>query len=175
MTASASAHALQAAPAKSKFSSQDASRKRRMQWWMDAKFGMFIHWGLYSIIGHQEWVLESEGVPIPQYEILAKHFKPKPNAAHEWARLAKAAGQKYLVLTTKYHEGFCLWDTKLTDYCAMQQGPGRDLVREFVEAARAEGLRVGFYYSLMTGIIQTVSSAQPMQVLASTSWPTRMA
>jgi len=79
------------------------------------------------------------------------------------------------VLTTKYHEGFCLWDTKLTDYCAMQQGPGRDLVREFVEAARAEGLRVGFYYSLMTGIIQTVSSAQPMQVLASTSWPTRMA
>ena len=146
-----------------------------MQWWMDAKFGMFIHWGLYSIIGHQEWVLESEGVPIPQYEILAKHFKPKPNAAHEWARLAKAAGQKYLVLTTKYHEGFCLWDTKLTDYCAMQQGPGRDLVREFVEAARAEGLRVGFYYSLMTGIIQTVSSAQPMQVLASTSWPTRMA
>jgi hypothetical protein len=131
------------------FSPQNASRKRRMQWWMDAKFGMFIHWGLYSIIGHQEWVLESEGVPIPQYEILAKHFKPKPNAAHEWARLAKAAGQKYLVLTTKYHEGFCLWDTKLTDYCAMQQGPGRDLVREFVEAARAEGLRVGFYYSLM--------------------------
>ena len=64
-----------------------------MQWWMDAKFGMFIRWGLYSIIGHQEWVLESEGVPIPQYEILAKHFKPKPNAAHEWARLAKAAAK----------------------------------------------------------------------------------
>ena len=64
-----------------------------MQWWMDAKFGMFIHWGLYSIIGHQEWVLESEGVPIPQYEILAKHFNPKPNAAREWARFAKAAAK----------------------------------------------------------------------------------
>ncbi|WP_255462534.1 alpha-L-fucosidase [Granulicella sp. WH15] len=128
---------------------QRASRARRLAWWREAKFGMFIHWGLYSIIGHQEWVLESEGVPIPQYEILARHFKPKPGAAREWARLAKRAGQKYMVLTTKHHEGFCLWDTKLTDYNAMKQGPGRDLVREFVDAARAEGLRVGFYYSLM--------------------------
>lgn len=128
---------------------QAATRARRLAWWRDAKFGMFIHWGLYSVIGHQEWVMESEGIPIPQYEILAKHFKPKANAAREWARLAKAAGQKYMVMTTKHHEGFCMWDTKLTDYCAMKQGPGRDLVREFVEAARAEGLRVGFYYSLM--------------------------
>lgn len=128
---------------------QSASRKRRLQWWLDAKFGMFIHWGLYSIIGHQEWVLESEGVPIPQYEILAKHFRPRPNVAREWARLAKAAGQKYMVMTTKHHEGFCMWDTKLTSYCAMKQGPVRDLVREFVDAARAEGMRIGFYYSLM--------------------------
>ena len=128
---------------------QIADRARRLAWWREAKFGMFIHWGLYSVIGHQEWVMESEGIPIPQYEILAKHFTPKPGAAREWARLAKRAGQKYMVLTTKHHEGFCLWDTKLTDYCATKQGPQRDLVREFVEAARAEGLRVGFYYSLM--------------------------
>jgi alpha-L-fucosidase len=128
---------------------QIASRARRLAWWREAKFGMFIHWGLYSVIGHQEWVMESEGVPIPQYEILAKHFTPKPNAAREWARLAKRAGQKYMVMTAKHHEGFCMWDTKLTDYNAKQQGPGRDLVREFVEAARAEGLRVGLYYSLM--------------------------
>ncbi len=93
--------------------------------------------------------MEVEGIPIPQYELLAKHFKPKPNAARDWARLAKRAGQKYMVMTTKHHEGFCHWDTKLTDYCAPKQGPGRDLVREFVDAARAEGLRVGFYYSLM--------------------------
>src|SRR5215469_16293939 len=85
---------------------QAATRAQRLAWWRDAKFGMFIHWGLYSVIGHQEWVLESEGIPIPQYEILAKHFKPKPNAAREWARLAKAAGQKYMVMTTKHHEGF---------------------------------------------------------------------
>jgi alpha-L-fucosidase len=126
-----------------------STREERMRWWHEAKFGMFIHWGLYSVIGQHEWAMEIEGVPIPQYENLAKHFTPKPNAAREWARLAKRAGQKYMVMTTKHHEGFCNFDTKLTNYCATKQGPGRDLVREYVEAARAEGLRVGFYYSLM--------------------------
>ncbi len=126
-----------------------ASREARMQWWREAKFGMFIHWGLYSVIGQHEWAKETEGVPIPQYELLAKNFHPQPNAARAWAQLAKRAGQRYMVMTTKHHEGFCNWDTKLTDYNAMQQGPGRDLVREYVDAARAEGLRVGFYYSLM--------------------------
>jgi alpha-L-fucosidase len=110
---------------------------------------MFIHWGLYSLIGQHEWSKEQEGIPIPQYELLARHFNPKPNAAREWARLAKRAGQKYMVMTTKHHEGFCHWDSKLTDYNAVKQGPKRDLVREYVDAARAEGLRVGFYYSLM--------------------------
>jgi alpha-L-fucosidase len=128
---------------------QAATRAQRMAWWHAAKFGMFIHWGLYSLLGQQEWAMEVEGVPIPQYELMAKHFQPRPNAARDWARLAKRAGQKYMVMTTKHHEGFCMFDTKLTDYCAPRQGPGRDLVREYLEAARAEGLRVGFYYSLM--------------------------
>ena len=128
---------------------QEATRAQRMRWWHEARFGMFVHWGLYSVIGHQEWVMESEGIPIPQYELLAKHFRPKPGAAREWCRLARRAGQKYIVMTAKHHEGFCLWGTRLTDYNALEQGPRRDLVREFVEAARAEGLRVGLYYSLM--------------------------
>ncbi|HTW80334.1 MAG TPA: alpha-L-fucosidase, partial [Terracidiphilus sp.] len=128
---------------------QADTRAERMKWWHEAKFGMFIHWGLYSVIGQHEWAKENEGIPLLQYEILAKHFHPKPNAARDWARLAKRAGQKYMVMTTKHHEGFCNWDTKLTDYNAKQQGPGRDLVAEFVEAVRAEGLHVGFYYSLM--------------------------
>lgn len=128
---------------------EQATRAKRMQWWHKAKFGMFVHWGLYSLIGQHEWALEIEGIPIAQYELLARHFQPKPNAAREWARLARQAGQKYMVMTTKHHEGFCMFDTRLTDYSAAKQGPGRDLVREFVEAARAEGLRVGFYYSLM--------------------------
>jgi alpha-L-fucosidase len=126
-----------------------ADRARRMQWWHQARFGMFIHWGLYSVLGRHEWVMENEGIPVSEYAPLAKHFKPKPNAAQAWAKLARQAGQKYMVMTTKHHEGFCQWDTKLTNYCAAKQGPGRDLVREYVDAARAEGLRVGFYYSLM--------------------------
>src|SRR5688500_14241284 len=126
-----------------------ADRTRRMKWWHEAKFGMFIHWGLYSILGRHEWVMEMEGIPAQEYEKLAKQFVPKPGFAGEWARLAKRTGQKYMVLTTKHHEGFCLFDTKTTNYCAPKQAAGRDLVREYVDAARAEGLRVGFYYSLM--------------------------
>lgn len=129
--------------------SEDADRIRRMKWWHEARFGMFIHWGLYSVLGRHEWVMENEGIPVSEYEALAKRFQPKPNAARAWAKLAKAAGQKYMVMTTKHHEGFCNFETKLTNYCAPKQGPGRDLVAEYVEAARAEGMRVGFYYSLM--------------------------
>jgi alpha-L-fucosidase len=127
----------------------DATRETRMKWGHEARFGMFIHWGLYSTLGRHEWAMEEEGIPVAEYEQQAKLFKPKPNAARDWAKLAKIAGQKYMVMTTKHHEGFCNFDTKLTNYCAPKQGPGRDLVREYVDAARAEGLRVGFYYSLM--------------------------
>jgi alpha-L-fucosidase len=126
-----------------------ADRARRMKWWHDARFGMFIHFGLYSVMGRAEWVMEEEGIPVPEYGQLARRFNPTPNAARAWAKLARQAGQKYMVMTTKHHEGFCNFDTKLTNYCAPRQAAGRDLVREFVEAARAEGLRVGFYYSLM--------------------------
>lgn len=138
-----------AATANFRLAYQEESRARRMRWWHDAKFGMFIHYGLYSIIGHQEWVMESEGIPIPEYERLAARFLPRLGAAREWASLARRAGQKYMVLTTKHHEGFCLWDTAQTDYNSVKQGAKRDIVREFVEAARAEGLRVGLYFSLM--------------------------
>src|SRR5690349_20466634 len=127
----------------------DADREARMKWWHQARFGMFIHWGLYSVLGRHEWVMENEGIPVAEYEQIARRFKPKPNAARDWAKLAKAAGQKYMVMTTKHHEGFCHFDSKLTNYCAPKQACGRDLVKEYVEAARAEGLRVGFYHSLM--------------------------
>ncbi|HKF51190.1 MAG TPA: alpha-L-fucosidase [Candidatus Acidoferrales bacterium] len=128
---------------------EDLSRAARMAWWHAAKFGMFIHFGLYSVYGHHEWAMEEEGIPVAEYEQLAHRFNPRPGFAREWARLAKRAGQKYMVMTSKHHEGFCNFATKLTNYCAPDQGPGRDLAKEYVEAARAEGLRVGFYYSLM--------------------------
>ena len=128
---------------------QDLNRDARMKWWHEAQFGMFIHWGLYSQLGRYEWVLENEAIPMKDYEPLAKTFKPRPNAASQWAEIARDTGMKYMVMTTKHHEGFCNFDSKLTNYCATQQGPGRDLVREYVDAARAAGMRVGFYYSLM--------------------------
>jgi alpha-L-fucosidase len=128
---------------------EDDDRARRMKWWHEARFGMFVHWGLYSVLGHHEWAMENEAIPVSEYQQLAKQFNPKPNAAREWAKLARRAGQKYIVMTTKHHEGFCLFNTETTNYCAPKQGPGRDLVKEYAEAARAEGLRVGFYYSLM--------------------------
>jgi alpha-L-fucosidase len=129
--------------------SAESDHDRRLRWWHDAKFGMFIHWGLYSVLGRREWVLEQEAIPLADYVQLADQFQPQPNVARQWARLAKRAGQRYMVMTTKHHEGFCLFQSALTDYCAPKHAAGRDLVREYVEAARAEGLRVGFYYSLM--------------------------
>ncbi len=126
-----------------------ADRVERMAWWHQARFGMFVHWGLYSQTGRHEWVMNRERIPVAEYEKLAATWHPKPNAARDWAALASQAGMKYMVMTTKHHEGFCLWDSKVTDYCATKHGPGRDLVKEYVDACREYGLKIGFYYSLM--------------------------
>jgi alpha-L-fucosidase len=123
--------------------------ERRIQWWREAKFGMFIHWGLYSILGREAWAMGDEDIPVEEYEKLARQFQPAPDGARGWARLARESGMRYMVLTTKHHEGFCLFNSRLTDYCAPRLGPGRDLVQEYVDAARGENLRVGFYYSMM--------------------------
>jgi alpha-L-fucosidase len=127
----------------------DASQQRRMAWWHDAKFGMFIHFGLYAAHGRHEWAMEDEAIPVTEYQRFTEGFRPAVGSPRKWAQLAKAAGMKYMVLTSKHHEGFCNWDTKLTNYNAAQFGPKRDIIREYAEAARAEGLRFGFYYSLM--------------------------
>lgn len=126
----------------------DPTREQRMAWWKDARFGMFIHYGAYAQLARGEWVMNRERIAPDAYEVCTHQFAPKPDCAREWARTAKDAGMKYVVLTTRHHDGFCLWDCKLTDYTCVQRGPKRDLVAEYVEALRAEGLRVGFYYSL---------------------------
>ncbi|MBI4979328.1 MAG: alpha-L-fucosidase [Spirochaetes bacterium] len=125
------------------------TRDARMKWWRDARFGMFIHYGLYSQVGRNEWVMAIENYPIPEYEKLAQTFNPKPGAPREWAALAKKAGMKYMVMTTRHHEGFSLWDSKANPYNSMNLGPKRDIVREFVDACREFGLGIGFYSSLM--------------------------
>lgn len=126
-----------------------ARQEDRLAWFRAARFGMFIHWGLYAQLGRHEWVMNRERIPLDEYEPLAETWKPGPTPAREWAKLAAQAGQRYMVMTTKHHEGFCLFGSELTDYNAVARGPGRDLVAEYVEACREHGLRVGFYYSLM--------------------------
>jgi len=132
-----------------KMTAAEKDRDRRMKWWREARFGMFIHWGLYAQLGRHEWVMNRERIPVQEYEKLAATWKPKRRPARQWAALAKKAGMKYMVMTTKHHEGFCLWDTQQTDYNAARCGPGRDLVGEYVDACREFGLKIGFYYSLM--------------------------
>ena len=132
-----------------KAAAEIADRKRRMAWWHDARFGMFVHWGLYSLLGRHEWVQNNEGIPREEYALLADKFKPKPGCIRAWAKLARKAGMKYMVLTTKHHEGYCLWDSGATEFNSVKTGPKRDLIAEYVDACRAEGLKVGFYYSLM--------------------------
>lgn len=130
-----------------------------MQWWREARLGMFVHWGLYSAAegnwdgkpygGGVEWIQQLAGVAPGDYEARLKPlFQPKPGFAREWARLAKAMGAKYVVFTSKHHEGFALHDSAFTTYDA-RDFTGRDLFKEIVEALRAEGLRVGVYHSVI--------------------------
>ncbi|MDB4922553.1 alpha-L-fucosidase [Mucilaginibacter sp.] len=127
----------------------DAQKQKRMEWWTDGRFGMFIHWGLYSGAARHEWVKHNEKIDNAGYQKYFDQFNPDYFDPKKWAKAAKAAGMKYAVLTTKHHEGFCLFDSKYTDYKAPNTAAKRDLVREYVNAYRAEGLKVGFYYSLL--------------------------
>lgn len=138
-----------------------AQRDARMKWWREARFGMFVHWGLYSALagtwegkpvgnkGGMEWIQQRVKADTATYAARAiPQFKPKPNFAREWARLAREAGARYVVLTSKHHDGFALHDSKVSDYDAGSV-LHRDLIKEFVDAARAEGLKVGFYHSMI--------------------------
>jgi len=121
----------------------------RIEWFQNDRFGMFIHWGLYAIPARGEWVRSYEEIPVEDYQPFFDEFNPQNYNPKEWAKLAKEAGMKYAVLTSKHHDGFCLYDSKLTDYKSTNTPCGRDLVREFLEAFRAEGIRVGLYFSII--------------------------
>ncbi|MGK7394659.1 MAG: alpha-L-fucosidase [Candidatus Cyclobacteriaceae bacterium M3_2C_046] len=125
-------------------------RQERTEWFRQARFGMFIHWGVYAIPARGEWVQTHEKIDAKLYkEAYVDQFNPTKYDPAEWARLAKQAGMKYAVITAKHHDGFCLFDSEYTDYKATNTPAGRDLIREFVEAFRNEGIRIGFYYSLI--------------------------
>jgi alpha-L-fucosidase len=118
-------------------------------WFTQARFGLFVHWGLYSMAARHEWVMHHERMTDAQYRRYFERFDPDLYDPVAWARHARAAGMRYAVVTTKHHDGFCLWDSALTDFKATNTPAGRDLIRPFVDAFRAEGLRVGFYHSLI--------------------------
>lgn len=123
--------------------------EKRMAWYTDARFGMFIHWGLYAIPARGEWVRSVERIPKEEYMPYFREFDPVDFDPRQWARAAKNAGMKYVVLTAKHHDGFCLFDSQYTDFKSTNTPFGRDIVREFVEAVREEGLKVGLYFSLL--------------------------
>ena len=112
----------------------------RLDWWRAARFGMFIHWGPVSLKGTEIGWSRGEQVPAEVYDQLYREFNPTNFDARQWAGIAKAAGMKYVVLTSKHHDGFCLWDTKLTDYNIMQTPFRRDVVKELAAACKREGL-----------------------------------
>jgi alpha-L-fucosidase len=137
-----------------------ADRDKRMEWWRDATFGMFIHWGVYSVPAGQyqgkevkglgEWIMEDAKIPIAEYEQFAKQFNPTKFDAKEWARVAKEAGVKYIVITSKHHDGFALWDSKVSSYDVVDFSPfKRDILKELTTACKAAGIKICFYHSIM--------------------------
>lgn len=130
-----------------------------MEWWRDASFGMFIHWGLYAIPagiyngdtvrGNAEWIMDKLDIPIEEYEKFAGQFNPVKFDADQWVSIAKNAGMKYIVITSKHHDGFCLWDSKVTDYDIMEASPfKRDILKELKEACEKEDIKLCFYHSI---------------------------
>ena len=124
-------------------------RAKRIEWFTNARFGMFIHWGLYAIPARGEWLRSHEEMSIEDYQGFFDEFNPVDYNPKKWAKLAKQAGMKYAVLTAKHHDGFCLFDSQLTEYKATNTPAARDLVKEFVEAFRAEDIKVGLYFSVI--------------------------
>ena len=123
--------------------------EKRMQWFVQARFGMFIHWGLYAVPARGEWVRSNERMPEEKYMPFFREFDPSAADPKAWVQAAKEAGMGYVILTAKHHDGFCLFDSELTDFKSTNTPMGRDIVREFLEAGREAGLKVGLYYSLI--------------------------
>ena len=134
-----------------------ASHDARMQWWREARFGLFLHWGVYSVpagewngeTGYGEWIRTSAQIPLETYEKFVSRFNPREFNADDWVRMARDAGMKYIVITSKHHDGFCMFDTKQTDFSIMSTPFHRDPMKDLAEACKKYGLKLCFYYSIM--------------------------
>ncbi len=136
---------------------QEKTKDERMQWWREARFGMFIHWGLYAVpagewngeTNHAEWIRTTARIPLETYDRFVDQFNPVKFNADEWVRMAKEAGMKYIVITTKHHDGFCLFDSKYTNFDIMATPFKRDIMKELADACRRQGIRICWYHSIM--------------------------
>ncbi len=134
-----------------------AERDARMQWWREARFGMFIHWGLYAIpagewngqTNHAEWIRTTAQIPLEEYDKFVQQFNPVKFNAEEWVQMAKEAGMKYIVITSKHHDGFCLFDSKYTDFDVMSTPFQRDILKELSDACHKAGIKMCWYHSIM--------------------------
>ncbi len=118
------------------------------QWFQEARFGLFIHWGIYSVLGDGEWVMNNSKIPIPEYEKLAPQFNPVKFDAAEWVALAKAAGMRYITITSKHHDGFAMWDSRVSDWDIADRTPyKKDVLKMLAQECRRQGLKLFFYHS----------------------------
>ena len=131
----------------SAFCEMNSSKQDKIKWWMDARFGMFIHWGPVSLKGTEIGWSRGQEIPIAEYDTLYKQFNPVNFNADEWVKLAKDAGMKYIVFTSKHHDGFCMWNTKFSDFNIMHSPFKRDVMQELADACRKQGMALGFYHS----------------------------
>ena len=147
----------QTVPAQDVLHESASEHNARMAWWRDARFGLFIHWGIYSVpagewngkTNYGEWIRHSAQIPLKTYEQFVGQFNPVKFDARTWVRMAKAAGMQYIVITSKHHDGFCMFDSKQTDFDIMSTPFHRDVLKELSAACRAEGIKLCFYYSIM--------------------------
>jgi len=120
------------------------------QWFQDAKFGLFIHWGVYSVLGDGEWVMNNKNISISEYEKLASFFNPINYNPEEWVKMAKEAGMKYITITSRHHDGFSMFDSNATDYTIVKKTPyKKDVLKMLADACKKEGIKLFFYYSLL--------------------------
>jgi alpha-L-fucosidase len=156
-------------------------RDKRMEWWRDAKFGLFIHWGVYSVPAgvykgenvnrSSSWIMQYKHIPVAEYKEYAKQFNPVKYDPEQWVELAKEAGMKYLVITTKHHDGFALYDSKVTDWDVVDASPyGKDLLKPLVESCRKNDIRIGFYYSHAVDYVHPGGEVQSLDFKPGGQW-----
>lgn len=139
---------LSSALAQEKIYTPTAENLKNRAWFQDAKFGLFIHWGVYSVLGDGEWVMNNQQIPIKTYEKLPAFFNPTEFNAAEWVQMVKDAGMKYITITSKHHDGFAMYDSKVSDYNIVKRTPyGKDVLKMLADECRKQGIKLFFYHS----------------------------